>query len=101
MKHALGASVSATKGNGMIVPASTPLATPRDQRGTHLAVAARIWIRILENMMGHTKRVKNPMNVEDAVQEANSWAHSTPDFKFPLSPSDTWQVIGDPYVRLR
>lgn len=101
--HNLGADangnpVPATPGRAMIAPLSSK---PGDPQGTHLGVAARVWIRILENLIGHSERVKEPMTVKDAVNEANDWAHKPNTFLTPLNPSDTWQVIGDPTVRLR
>ena len=97
-----GNLIPATQGSAMIVPINPPPNTPDAQRATHLAVAARVWVRIVENMIGHSARVQRPMNVKDAVDEANAWAHSGVPFVVgSLNPSDTWEVIGDPTVRLR
>jgi hypothetical protein len=77
--------IPATKGRAMIAPTS---------QFTDLTAAAKVWIRIVSDMLGDPKRRRPAMNVGDAVNEANTWAQS-------VGFSAAWAVIGDPTVRLR
>jgi hypothetical protein len=77
--------IPATKGRAIIAPTS---------EGTDLTAAAKIWIRILGDMLGDPKSHKAAMSVGEAVDEANKWLNAS-------GLTGSWSVIGDPTTRLR
>jgi hypothetical protein len=82
-----GTVVPATKGRALIIAQSD---------ATFLIDAYQVWAQIVIDLLGDPKQRIKPMNVQDAVNDANRFL-----LTIPLNQGEQWQIVGDPTVRLR
>jgi hypothetical protein len=82
-----GTQVPATTGRALVVAQSD---------ATNLIDAYIVWSRIVKNLLGDPKGGVKPMNLQDAVTEANKFL-----LTIPGNQGEQWKIVGDPTVRLR